>query len=291
MKKSGYIVLCILGLLSCGPRRAANDAEAEVISLRREIAAKDSIINDIFLSINVISQNLEAIKLREQIVTTNSSDEIGRELKAQINEDISAIDALLEENHATILRLRGSTEKLRSANIKIQEFEILVDNLSKQITDKDADIELMKNELGRLNFEVVRLTDTLGQLSSELTASGMLADKIIDEMTRRETEFNTVHYIVGQEKDLIDRGIVKKSGFIGRTLIMDDSYDLTPFTPVLRDNLDTVVVGHKKANIVTVHPKESYELIMSDRNTLESIRITDSSKFWESSKVLVVSYK
>lgn len=263
---------------------STDSSNNEIEALRKEIAFKDSVINDVFLSINVISQNLEAIKLREKIVTTNSSDEISREKKAQINEDISAIDALLEENRSTIQRLQGASERLRGANIRIHEFETLVENLNKLVIDKDADITILKTEMNLL-------ASRLDSLSTELTGSEMITDKIIDEMTRQEIEFNTVHYIVGQEKELIDKGILKKSGFIGRTLLLNDSYDQSLFTQILRGSLDEIVVNRKKAEIVTPHPEDIYELLMPDKNTLESIRITNRDRFWESSKVLVVSYK
>jgi len=52
-----------------------------------------------------------------------------------------------------------------------------------------------------------------------------------------------------------------------------------------------VKIGHKKATLVSSHPAGSYEFVMNDSGVFESLVIKDKSKFWEYSKVLVISYK
>ena len=52
-----------------------------------------------------------------------------------------------------------------------------------------------------------------------------------------------------------------------------------------------VHVGQKKATLVTSHPEGSYELVTDANKVVEKLIITDPVRFWESSKILIISYK
>ena len=54
--------------------------------------------------------------------------------------------------------------------------------------------------------------------------------------------------------------------------------------------LTEVPVGQKRVTVVTTHPEDSYRL-EGDGKVVSRLVITDPARFWESSKVLIVSYK
>lgn len=291
MKKIALLILTAAMITACGNRQSANTQERDRASLETELREKDSILNDVFSSINQIAENLSSIKAREGIVTANMTGDLSKEKRAQINEDITAINELLIQNKANLERLKGSTEKLRIANVRIQELENLVANLNKQVTDKDADIVVLKDELSRLRIQVTELSTTVDSLHTNVNLLAEDKSKLESTVSEQSGELNTVYYIIGSERDLMDAAIVEKSGFIGRTLKMSSNYDLEKFTRIDRRGLEKIIVGKKKITLVTPHPTDSYELEMSDSNTTEAIVILDPVKFWESSKVLVISYK
>ena len=66
-------------------------------------------------------------------------------------------------------------------------------------------------------------------------------------------------------------------------------FNKTYFTEVKISELTEIPLGVKKADIVTLHPSDSYELI--GENPIEKIVIKDAVKFWETSKYLVVVVK
>lgn len=281
-------VLCIY---ACGGPNSRS-AQDEIKELRTEAAQKDSIILDVFRSLNQISENLSAIKERENIITTSTADtEISKETRAQINEDIAAIGDLLEDNRQTIERLKGSTDNLRKANIRIQELDKLITSLNKQIADKNADIEALMTDLAAANIQIDELSTALAALSSEVLILSQDNEDLAVTVEEKDIALNAAYYIVGEEKELVKSGIVTKSGFIGRTLKVTTDYDLEKFTQISKNAINSIFVGKKRATIVTTHPNDSYELIMSDDKTLESIQIKDAVRFWESSRILVVSYK
>ena len=284
MKKIALLAVAALVLFSCVSKKSADRVEAERDELAREVAVKDSLIDDVFTSLNSISENLYAITTRENIVTSNVSGEIGVDQKTRISEDIAAIDLLLQENRATIQRLKNSTEGLRRANARIQELERLVENMTVQVAQKDADLASLRERLAALDIEGETLTQQVNTLSVD--KAGLEATVAL-----QTDALNEVYYIVGEDKELIDAGVVYKSGIFGRTMKVVNNYDLGKFTRVDRTGVDEIFVGHRKVTIVTTHPEGSYELVEGERGLVESIRIRDKARFWESSKILVVSYK
>ena len=102
---------------------------------------------------------------------------------------------------------------------------------------------------------------------------------------------NTGYYMVGPEKELLQKEIVYKSGFIGRTLKINENRSLESFTQIDIRNFDGLKIGHRKAVLVSSHPAGSYEFVMNGDGVFEELQIKDKTKFWEYSKVLVVSYK
>ena len=106
-----------------------------------------------------------------------------------------------------------------------------------------------------------------------------------------ENQLNTVYYIVGPEKELREAQIIDKQGFIGRTLTVNNTGNLESFTKADSRLLSEIPVGRKKVSVVTAQPADSYELVTDADKIVEKLLITDPVRFWEASKVLIISYK
>ena len=65
--------------------------------------------------------------------------------------------------------------------------------------------------------------------------------------------------------------IVYKSGFIGRTLKINESRSLDSFTKVDIRHFDSVVIGQKKVTLVSSHPAGSYEFVQDEKGVYESL--------------------
>lgn len=92
-------------------------------SLTSVIRAKDSLINLVFSDINAISENLAVIKSRENLITVAGEQEGSRRPVEEINNDIAAIDRLLQDNRKKIESLERSAAQLRKANLRIEGLE------------------------------------------------------------------------------------------------------------------------------------------------------------------------
>ena len=153
-----------------------------------------------------------------------------------------------------------------------------------QLAEKKAEVEQLRESLVRMGDEVKSLTEEVAVRSAEV-------ENLSGEKVELQNQLNTVYYIVGAEKELRDAQIINKQGFIGRTLTVGRNSNFDSFTMTDSRLLSEVPVGQKKATLVTSHPEGSYELVTDANKVVEKLIITDPVRFWESSKILIISCK
>lgn len=284
------ITLFIVGAFSCVSRQTAKQLTSQKDSLALVAAAKDSILNDVFASLTAISENLDMIKSRENIVTAQSG-ELNRETKTKIAEDIQEIDQLLLENRQTIEQLKNSAEQLRKANVRIAKLDKLVATLNAQIDQKDREIASLKENLEKRNVEVKQLTSKVATLNSTVAELDIKRAALEIQVDNQARELNTAYYIVGTAKELIAQGVITKSGFLKKTFKVNGNTDINNMTRVDIRTTSGFKINHKRIAIASTHPSDSYTLVKNANGEIEKLEIKDRVRFWESSRVFVVVCK
>lgn len=285
MKQLFFTLLFVSALLSsCVSKQVARRAESQRDSLEIVVGEKDSLINAVFADINAISENLSLIKSRENLIAVSEKPEGGRRPIEDIHNDIAAIDRLLQENKAKIASLQQTSERLRKANLHIEALEKTIAQLNMQLSEKTAEIEQLRAELEKNGIEMARLTE-------QVEAGNARIEHLSGEKTDLENRLNTVYYIIGTEKELLDAQIIDKQGFIGRTLTFNKNGNLDSFTCTDSRLLNEIPIGYKRVTLVTPHPDGSYQLITDADKRVMKLVIDDPVRFWESSKILVISHK
>lgn len=277
------VLMIAMSLNSCGYKAKIEAATAKSDSLLLVMNKNNDIINQTFTDIDQIAITLAQITEREKIVTSVSDGEISQTTKKRISDNIAAIDELLQKNRAAIARLSSSSQKLKQANINITSLDTLVASLQSQLQQKDADLSQMSADLANLKIEITELKGLNITLSEQKESlEGTVATQDID--------LNTVYWIVGLQKEMIEHGILDKKGFIGRTLVLKDVADFGSFTKGDMRTIEKIRLDKKGVKVVSSHPEGSYELIMADKNRTRELVITDKEAFWKTSKTLVISY-
>lgn len=271
-------------LASCVSKSTAVKVEVQRDSLVTVVGEKDSLINAVFEDLNSISENLALIKTRENLISVAGETEGGRRPVAEINNDIAAIDRLLQDNKRKIASLQRAAVQLRKANLRIDGLEKMIADINAQLAEKKSEIAELRESLTRMGAEVENLTE-------EVAVQSTRAENLTTEKLELENQLNTVYYIVGPEKELREAQIIDKQGFIGRTLTVNKTGNLESFTKADSRLLSEIPVGRKKVSVVTAQPADSYELVTDADKIVEKLLITDPVRFWEASKVLIISYK
>jgi chromosome segregation ATPase len=260
-----------------------NQLQQEQANLVNDSRAKDSLINDFMQTLNEIEANLSEIKTKEKLISkeTASGTELSASARQRVNEDIRLINELMAENKDKINSLN---RKLKDSNIKIAEFQRMVEATNQQLAQRDHDIDSLKTELSTLNFTIAVLNDTISRITDRnVSLSG--------QVTERTNELNTAYYVIGEKNELIDQQILSKEGGflgIGRTQKVSSDVNLEDFTKVDIRNLKSIPLDVKSAKIMSVHPAGSYELVGSEKHVDELV-IKDPALFWQKSRMLVIS--
>ena len=252
-------------------------------SLNKDVNYKDSTISEMLKSFNDIEGNLMSIREKEKNVKLQSSTgngEVKADIKERIQEDIAAINQLLENNKKA---MDGMRSKLKKSGLKMDELNKMIENLNQRLADKDIEIGDLKQQLANLNIKIEGLNANVNDLSKSNEAKA----QVIDQQTQ---SMNTAYYIVGTQKELKEKGVISKEGGfigIGRSAKLKQDFDNSLFTKVDITKFNNINIGGKKVNIITTHDAKSYS-VEGDKKKTDRIVITNAESFWKVSKYLVV---
>lgn len=267
-------------LLSCG-----NGKEDAVVTyedslkninqnLSGQVVAKDSAIFGFIRAFNEIQDNLDVIKDKEKLLTTSSqTGELDQNQKDKIITDIQAIYDLMVNNKK---KLGSMNKKLKKANLKIAEFEQMIERLNNQIAEKDIEISELKSQLEKLNVEL-----------TEVAMNYEAAQQMLEETTDK---LHKAYYAFGTSKELITQGVLtKEGGFIGigKAEKLKDDFNKSYFTEIDGSETASIPLSCRKAKLITSHPSGSYKF-EGPEGKIEKLLITNQEEFWSTSKYLVI---
>ncbi len=292
MKTFNYSLLLLLAAMvafSCTSRKIkeqSNELTLENQRLKKEASAKDSVINAMFKSFNIIEENLTEITSREQIIAQSTADEknLSEDIREKIMEEIQTINNLMEENRNRISDLKN---QLKKSNLKIKSLEETIALMGQRLGEKDQEILALKDQLMQLNFTVESLNAVIDTLQKE---NAQKSEMISQQQTEID-ELNIVWYVVGPRKVLLEKNIIEKDGrFLSNNNKLNDLIKTCNCTRADVMELKEIRINAEKAEFVTVHPQGSYRFNMKDK-LFVSLEITNPDEFWRASKFLVIQTK
>jgi hypothetical protein len=288
IRLSALILLAAFIITGCGKKKEKQilDLQAKNVQLQTEYEQKDSMLNELFTSINDIERNLSDITAREKLITEAPTDEkrMNMDVRDKIMDEIILINNIMEENKKRIAALQ---EQLKKSNTRIVSLEETIKMLTVRLEEKEMEIASLKEKLLSLNFTVESLNATVDTLRQE-TAS---QSKVISQQDALIGEMNTIWYVIGTKKELEAKGIIEKAGglFSGE-MVMTEMINPDHFTTNDMRNLTKIPFDASKTTLVTVHAEGTYRLLQ-ENEMYTGIEILDPTEFWKSSRFLVIMIK
>jgi DNA repair exonuclease SbcCD ATPase subunit len=277
----------VLGALIVAFTVACNQEEVDKLNqdnanLENQTITKDSTINEMMATFNIIQENLDEIKRRENLVEINTDGDAERSMgkTEKINRDLQRINQLMIENKNLIEALN---KKSKASGAKLSEFQRMITNLNKRVKDKDGEISTLKEELEGMNFKVKELNQSIDELALENMRKQKELESNIDEL-------NTAYFAYGTYEELNSKNVLtKEGGFLGlgKQEALKDGFNTEYFSIIDLTKTKSFLIYSKKAELVTNHPKESYKFVGDDKR-IDSLVITDPDMFWKASKYMVV---
>ncbi len=272
---------------------SCNTAELERLqaqndSLRSVVTTDGFKMDDYFKAFNEIQENLNSIKEKEQIISLKTQNgELSDSQGEQINQDILAIYDLMLQNKQTIADLN---KKLSNAGVKNTQLQKSLKMLQDQMTSKDKEITTLKEKLSELNFNVEKLESEVADMTQRLEAEQAENEVKTEIITEQDLALNTVYYVFGTKKELVNHKVIDKEG-VFKGLKIGDNFDKNYFTKVDLRDLNKIQINSKVDRLLSAHPQNSYRMVTSSNGNVQYIEILDQNAFWEKGKFCVIITK
>lgn len=276
------VALAAVSLAACGSREKSSDLAniEQSDSLQRIISQKDNEINDIMETFNQIQEGLREINEAENRVNIVKSGE-GADKRHQIIENIQFISSTMKQNRALIAKLR---QQLREGSVKGDQLKKTIDNLVKQLDEKDLQLRQLRAELDAKDIHIAALDETINNLNSNVSNLKTESSQKTETINAQDKQLNTAWFVFGTKKEL------KEQRIIDGNKVLESNFNKSYFTKIDIRIEKEVKLFSKSAKILTMHPSSSYTLDR-DANNMYVLRITNPQLFWSTSKYLVIVVK
>jgi archaellum component FlaC len=283
MKKNIFIAFAFAALLLAGckgqpdsQRQADNSAQRD--SLENIIAQKDNDINSMMGLMNEIQEGFREINEAENRVNIVKDGE-GANKSQQIRENIQFIASRMKQNRELIAKLQ---KQLQGSSLKGTQMKSTIDNLIKQLDEKDQQLQQLRAELDAKDIHISELDETINNLNTNVSDLSNDNAQKTQTINTQDKQINTAWYAFGNKRELKEQGIYSAGG-----KILQGNFNKNYFTKVDIRDLHEIKFYSKSARLLTVHPSSSYTLYR-DANKQYTLRITNPQVFWSTSKYLVV---
>lgn len=275
-----FSVALLLGSCS-GSDERYEKLKADYDALQEQMAEKDAIVGELILTLGTIEKNLSLLREKEELIGPGSvsREDISPDVQYRIMKEIRELAMDLTENYNKLASLR---EELARSKIRTDAFRQTVDALNEAILVREGQIDTLKVRLVEMNFEMEELESAIASLHELDSLSRQM-------ILAQATEMNRAWMVVGDEKELLEKGLLEKSGGIlgiGSTLKLTGSFRQEHFNEVDARTIASVAFRGKKPRVVTAHPEDSFEMSRNTGN--HQLSIEDPEKFWSASRYLVV---
>ena len=270
-----------LGVIACqrGPTPEQVAIMAQKDSLIREVAEQSRVLSDISAELAKVQIEGRQLEVSSESPRTATRDSIFARI-AYVRDRLTTMEQQLRDSRRRIGNLTRLSDSLRAT-------------METTIANYESTIASQKIALEELNAQVQKLVAE----NSELTvAKAALTDTV---RTLKE-ENNTVYYVVGTKKELLERGIIQEEGgsrvlFIfgksGKTLVPARHLEPSLFTPIDKHQVTEIPLPEEAE--YRVASRQNVEALATPpdakgRIRASVLRIAEPEKFWVGSKFLII---
>ena len=250
-------------------------------------AQKEVQLNKLVESLGSIQENLQIIKEKENIISLKATNgEMSEDSREQINDDINLIYNLMVDNKNRIQELE---KQLKNSGVEKSRLNKLIESLTIELKERGEEILRLNELLANKDLEIGQLNQSVDNLTTSLETIREINKQTKEELETTKDLYNTAYYAMGTKKELKDRKITDKQGFLffGSKKILPEGFDKQYFQTIDVRDTKVISITGKKAKLLTRHPNNSYELVNQGNGSI-TLNILDTDMFWSINKYLVV---
>ena len=292
MKHISYLVLFLVGLALMPACKRTSQLEQEALrqdsinavlqdSINTANAEKDSLMQ----LMGDIADGMTQIKELEDIVSVNNLNGETPDRKKQLRDDIVLIQQSINKHKQRLAELERRLKQSTNYNASMEKS---IANMKTQLEEQQKTINSLTEQLAAAHIQIKNLNqsvDSLNDVNKTVTREKEAAVQETKQLTHEVDNLNNCYYVIGSKKELKANKIIE-TGFLRKTKILEGDFEMSYFTKADRRTLNDIPLHSDKAQVMTNHPKDSYEIV--EHGNVKTLHIKDAARFWEKSNFLVV---
>ena len=161
------VSVLLLTFASCKQNKSENASSNahENDSLEQILSQKDSEINDMMALMNEVQEGFRQSNEAENRVTIAKDGE-GADKKQMLRDNVKFIAATMQKNRELIAKLR---QQLSSSSLKGTQLKATIDNLVKQLDEKDQQLQQLRADLDAKDIHIGELDETISNLNTNVS--------------------------------------------------------------------------------------------------------------------------
>lgn len=305
MRKLTMLAFGLVSLAACDKSKPA--LEQALAQVQQISAEKDSLLSDVTATSQFIAEvNGEIAKVRNASMTKPTSVQPSdvadnmtpadrrRQVLAKVRELTARVNASEERLNASRRRIAQLTGSDSTMKRQLAQFDSTITSFKGIMDNQRTEIATLTEQITSLTGENTQLKASNFQLTSDKTDLTTQRDELNGERDKLTTERNTVYYVVGTEKELLNRHLIVKTGGtlgLGKTAVPARQLNPSDFTAIDKTKVMEIALPNAEAHygILTRQDNKALEVLPDkDGNLRGALKIKDAETFWAASKYLIV---
>jgi cell division protein FtsB len=277
-KLSGATLIALLLLTACGGKTDTSALEQTIDSLRQANQQQQNSLQEMTTFVTTMSDGMNAIAQQENMIFNNGGNEGTSLDKEQLKSHLETLANTLTEQRS---KIKALTDSLKARGADLSKMQGLIDNLTRQLEEKDKVIAQLRQDVEQKNFSIADLQKKLNVAMAGSAQYEQRAAKAEKELAT----ITSAYVLMGTKEALLDGGYIDK-----RKHVQTETMPKGDFTKVNIYQFTELDIPTRSPKLLTDHPRKSYSIEKIDKENRKLV-ITNPQLFWSSSRYLIIQVK
>ena len=277
-KLSGATLMALLLLTASGGKTDTSALEQTIDSLRQANQQQQNSLQEMTTFVTTMSDGMNAIALQENMIFNNGGNEGTSLDKEQLKSHLETLANTLTEQRS---KIKALTDSLKARGADLSKMQGLIDNLTRQLEEKDKVIAQLRQDVEQKNFSIADLQKKLNVAMAGSAQYEQRAAKAEKELAT----ITSAYVLMGTKEALLDGGYIDK-----RKHVQTETMPKGDFTKVNIYQFTELDIPTRSPKLLTDHPRKSYSIEKIDKENRKLV-ITNPQLFWSSSRYLIIQVK
>lgn len=277
-KLSGATLMTLLLLTACGGKTDTSALEQTIDSLRQANQQQQNSLQEMTTFVTTMSDGMNAIAQQENMIFNNGGNEGTSLDKEQLKSHLETLANTLTEQRS---KIKALSDSLKARGADLSKMQGLIDNLTRQLEEKDKVIAQLRQDVEQKNFSIADLQKKLNVAMAGSAQYEQRAAKAEKELAT----ITSAYVLMGTKEALLDGGYIDK-----RKHVQTETMPKGDFTKVNIYQFTELDIPTRSPKLLTDHPRKSYSIEKIDKENRKLV-ITNPQLFWSSSRYLIIQVK